>query len=300
MELWIFASVAAALFQTVRFMLQKVLSTDVLSTAGSTFARFAYAAPAAMLFTLCYLWFRNVELPELPGAFWFFAWQGGLAQILATVCVVALFRQRNFAVGITFKKTEVIQTAIVGVALFGAEVSLAGWGAILIGLVGLLLLSRTPGTQVGFWAGMTSRATGLGLLSGLLFAVSATSYRAASLEIASEDALLRAGVTLTCVTASQLLSMALWLRWREPGQITAVWRSRRIGIWVGLTSMAGSFGWFLAFTLQTAAYVKAVGQIELIFSLLASVLFFKERVTMRELVGIGFLALSILTFVLVL
>jgi drug/metabolite transporter (DMT)-like permease len=94
--------------------------------------------------------------------------------------------------------------------------------------------------------------------------------------------------------------MALWLRWREPGQITAVWRSRRIGIWVGLTSMAGSFGWFLAFTLQTAAYVKAVGQIELIFSLMASVLFFKERVTIRELVGIGFLALSILTFVLVL
>ncbi|MCR9110548.1 EamA family transporter [Marivita sp. XM-24bin2] len=300
MELWIFASVAAALFQTVRFMLQKVLSTDVLSTAGSTFARFAYAAPAAMLLTVCYLWLRTADLPQLQGAFWFYAWQGGLAQILATVCVVALFRQRNFAVGITFKKTEVIQTAIVGVALFGAEVSLAGWGAILIGLVGLLLLSRTPGTHAGLWAGLTSRATGLGLLSGLLFAISATSYRAASLEIASEDALLRAGVTLTCVTSSQLLAMALWLRWREPGQITAVWRSRRIGIWVGLTSMAGSFGWFLAFTLQTAAYVKAVGQIELIFSLMASVLFFKERVTIRELVGIGFLALSILTFVLVL
>jgi len=163
-----------------------------------------------------------------------------------------------------------------------------------------LFLSRTPGVGQKFWNGLTSRATGLGVLSGLLFAVSATSYRSASLEIASEDALLRAGMTLACVTASQLLVMALWLRWREPGQITAVWQARGLAVWVGLTSMAGSFGWFLAFTLQTAAYVKAVGQIEMIFSLMASVLFFRETVTARELVGIGFLGASILTFVWVL
>jgi drug/metabolite transporter (DMT)-like permease len=72
-----------------------------------------------------------------------------------------------------------------------------------------------------------------------------------------------------------------------------------MAVWVGLTSMAGSMGWFTAFTLQTAAYVQAVGQIELVFSLLASVLFFKETVTLRELIGIGFLAVSILTFILV-
>jgi len=300
MEIWIIASVAAALFQTVRFMLQKVLSIEVLSTAGSTFARFAYAAPFAALLTLLYIWAKGIEVPALNGAFWAYAWLGALGQILATACVVALFRQRNFAVGITFKKTEVIQTAIVGVLFFSDPVSLAGWGAILIGLVGLLFLSRTPGVGQKFWNGLTSRATGLGVLSGLLFAVSATSYRSASLEIASEDALLRAGMTLACVTASQLLVMALWLRWREPGQITAVWQARGLAVWVGLTSMAGSFGWFLAFTLQTAAYVKAVGQIEMIFSLMASVLFFRETVTARELVGIGFLGASILTFVWVL
>lgn len=93
--------------------------------------------------------------------------------------------------------------------------------------------------------------------------------------------------------------MALWLRWREPGQLSAVWRARKVAVWVGLTSMAGSMGWFTAFTLQTAAYVQAVGQIELIFSLMASVLFFKEKVPTRELTGIGFLALSILAFILV-
>ncbi|WP_439521241.1 EamA family transporter [Marivita sp.] len=300
MEFWVFASVVAALFQTVRFMLQKVLSMDVLSTAGSTFARFAYAAPAAFLVIAAYLWIQGAPVPQLDGWFWFYAWLGAVTQILATVCVVALFRQRNFAVGITFKKTEVIQTAIVGVAFFGADISLAGWGAILIGLIGVLLLSRTPGLQQGLWKSMSSRATVLGLTSGFFFAFSGTSYRAASLRIDSEDALLRAGVTLVCVTASQFLAMALWLRWREPGQVTAVWRARKVAVWVGLTSMAGSLGWFTAFTLQTAAYVQAVGQVELIFSLLASVLFFRETVTSREFIGIGFLALSILTFILVL
>lgn len=298
MDLWIVASVAAALFQTVRFMLQKVLSMDVLSTAGSTFARFAYAAPAALVLTAIYVVVTKASLPNLSAAFWGFAWIGALAQILATACVVALFHQRNFAVGITFKKTEVIQAAIVGVAVFGDTVSLAGWGAILIGLIGVLLLSKTPGLEEGFWKSLTSRATVLGLTSGFLFAISGTTYRAASLEIASEDPLLRAAVTLVCVTASQLIAMALWLRWKEPGQITAVWQARKVAVWVGLTSMAGSLGWFVAFTLQAAAYVKAVGQIELIFSIMASVLFFKETVTKRELVGIGFLALSILTFVL--
>ncbi|MCK0150644.1 DMT family transporter [Marivita sp. S6314] len=300
MELWIVASVAAALFQTVRFMLQKVLSIDVLSTAGATFARFAYAAPASLVVTLVWLNATGAAFPDLHLAFWGYALQGALSQIFATVCVVALFRQRNFAVGITFKKTEVIQAAILGVAFFGDAVSLAGWGAILIGLIGLLLLSRSPTTNEGFLKGLTSRATILGLSSGFLFALSGTSYRAASLELASDDAMLRASVTLTCVTMSQLAGMALWLRWREPGQVTAVWRARSVAVWVGLTSMAGSLGWFLAFTLQTAAYVKAVGQIELIFSMMASVLFFKEKITAREYAGIGFLALSILTFVLVL
>lgn len=299
MELWIVATIAAALFQTVRFMLQKVLSMGALSTAGSTYARFAYAAPAATLVIGVYLWMRGLPMPSPSPAFWGFALVGAVSQILATVCVVALFRQRNFAVGITFKKTEVIQTAIVGAALFGDAVSFAGWGAILIGLFGVLLLSRTPGLQHGLWKSLTSRATVLGLTSGFFFAFSGTSYRAASLEIASDDAFLRAGVTLACVTLSQLAGMSLWLRWREPGQLTAVWRARRMAVWVGLTSMAGSLGWFTAYTLQTAAYVQAVGQIELIFSLLASVLFFRETVTARELVGIGFLAASILAFILV-
>jgi drug/metabolite transporter (DMT)-like permease len=93
--------------------------------------------------------------------------------------------------------------------------------------------------------------------------------------------------------------MALWLAWREAGQITAVWQARAVAGWIGLTSMAGSFCWFLAFTLQSAAYVKAVGQIELIFSILASALFFKETIPKREMAGIAVLGVSIVLLIVV-
>ncbi|SMX38068.1 DMT family transporter [Maliponia aquimaris] len=299
MDLWIFATLCAATFQTLRFMLHKVLSGGALSATGSTFARFAYASPAAALLLGGYLWTTGAALPVLGAAFWGWAVIGGLGQILATILVVLAFRERNFAVGITFKKTEVIQTALIGFVLLGEVISLMGWVAIGIGLAGVLLLSRTP-DAVGLLRGLRSRAVLLGVGSGFFFAVAGVGYRATTLSVPSDDPLLRAAVALSCVTLMQSLAMAVWLRWREPGQLGAVWVARRRAVWLGLTSMAGSMGWFTAFTLQTAAYVYALGQVELILSLAASVLFFRERVTARELAGIGVLTVSLVVLVLVL
>lgn len=299
MELWIVVTIAAAFFQTVRFMLQKLLSASALSSAGATFARFFYSAPLVVVFLALYCVATDSLLPATTLRYWLFALAGGLSQILATLCVVMLFKSRNFAVGITFKKTEVIQTALVGWILLGETISSLGIGVIVIGLIGVLLLSETPGLDGDWWRRICNRASGLGVLSGFLFAISGVCYRGATLELASEDPLLRAGVTLACVTSAQLIAMALWLRLFEPGQILAVWGARRTAAWIGLTSMAGSFCWFTAFTLQTVAYVNALGQIELIFSLLATVFFFKEPITRRELSGLGVLSASILGLILV-
>ena len=299
MELWIVVTIAAAFFQTVRFMLQKLLSASALSSAGATFARFLYSAPLVVVFLALYCVATDSLLPATTLRYWLFALAGGLSQILATLCVVMLFKSRNFAVGITFKKTEVIQTALVGWILLGETISSLGIGVIVIGLIGVLLLSETPGLDGDWWRRICNRASGLGVLSGFLFAISGVCYRGATLELASEDPLLRAGVTLACVTSAQLIAMALWLRLFEPGQILAVWRARRTAAWIGVTSMAGSFCWFTAFTLQTVAYVNALGQIELIFSLLATVFFFKEPITRRELCGLGALSASILGLILV-
>lgn len=293
------ATLCAATFQTARFMLHKVLSGGALSATGSTFARFAYAMPAAALVLAVYVWVMDVALPVPNPGFWVWAVIGGLGQILATVLVVLCFRERNFAVGITFKKTEVILTALMGLIVLGEAISGMGWLAIGIGLIGVLLLSKTPGAS-GLMQGLTSRAVVLGVGSGIFFAVAGVGYRATTLAVPSDDPVLRAATALVCVTLMQAIGMALWLRWREPGQLTAVWAARRRAVWLGMTSMAGSLSWFTAFTLQTAAYVYALGQVELILSLAASVLFFREKVTLRELFGISVLTVSIVVLVLVL
>ncbi|WGW04885.1 DMT family transporter [Tropicibacter oceani] len=300
MELWIIATLCAASFQTVRFMLQKVLSSGRLSATGSTFARFAYAMPAAWVVVGLYFAWTGAALPQLGADFYGWTVVGGLGQILATVLVVLCFRERNFAVGITLKKTEVLQTALLGLVVLGEVISAGGWLAIGIGLIGVLLLSRTPGSVDSLWRGLRSRAVVLGLGSGFFFAVAGVGYRAASLAVPSDDPVLRAGVSLVCVTMMQTAALGLWLHWREPGQISAVWAARKTALWLGVTSMAGTLSWFTAFTLQTAAYVYALGQVELILSLAASVLFFRETVTRREYAGIGFLTASIVVLVLVL
>ena len=299
MTLWIPFTLAAATFQTIRFMLQKYLSMGQLSAAGATFSRFVYSAPLIWVGLWIYAQITSQPVPAMQGAFFAYATLGGLAQILATVCVVLLFQARNFAVGITFKKTEVILSVLVGLIVLGEGVSLAGLGAILLGVVGVVLLSKTPGIEGQWWQHLGSRAVALGLASGLLFAISAVNYRGATLQLASDDPLLRAGATLAVVVSWQVLVMVAWLLVKDPAQIAAVWRTRRVALWVGLTSMGGSLCWFVAFALQTAAYVKALGQVELILSLMASVLFFKEKITGREMAGMALLVLSILALVLV-
>jgi len=297
-DLWIIVTLLAAAFQTVRFMLQKVLATATLSPAGATFSRFIYSAPFIAALLALYMTMTQASLPALGARFWGFGLLGGTTQILATVCVVALFKARNFAVGITFKKTEVIQTVLVGLLLLGELVSWGGFAAIALGLVGLLLLSGGKEASGFHLSDLRNRAAGLGIASGILFAFSAVSYRGATLSLATDDPLLRAGVTLMAVVLMQTLIMAVWLYFRESGEMARVWRARRVALWIGLTSMGGSLCWFIAFTLQNAAYVKALGQIELILSVLASTLFFREKITAREACGIAVLVVSILLLIL--
>ena len=150
----------------------------------------------------------------------------------------------------------------------------------------------------GAWGSkLFNKGAGLGLISGAFFAVSAVGYRGATLEIASDDPLMRSSVSLAIVTLGQTAGMALWLAWREKGELGRVIEARRTAIWMGITGMAGSLCWFTAFTLQNAAYVFAVGQVEVIFSLAASAMFFNEKVTTKELLGISLITLSIVYLV---
>jgi len=295
-EPWVLVALAAAAVQTVRFALQKSLRGTGLSSGGATFSRFIFAAPIALAVTAVWLALRGEPLPATSLRFWTFVVIGGLSQIVATMATVQLFAERNFVVGVAFTKTETILVVLFSLVLLGEPVAPAGLGAILIGVVGVMLLSwKTGGGRLALF----NRASGLGLVAGALFGLAAIGYRGATLEIANDSAFFRAVVTLAAVTTFQSLAMAAYLRMAQPGEMTRVAKRWRVTSLVGVTGMLGSLGWFVAFALQNAAYVRALGQIELVFSLMVSWFLFKDRSTRREVVGMVLLLVSIVVLVLV-
>ena len=181
--LWIPVTLFAAFAQTFRFMVQKRLRIDTLSTGGATFARFLYSAPLISAIAIGYSLMRGYGWPLVDWSFWTFAAAGGFCQVGATMCVVALFQQRNFTVGIAFKKIEVLLAVGFGLLFLGEGVSLHAFGAISIGVLGVIVLSDTPQVVGSEGPRFFNKATALGLSCGILFGACAVFYRGATLHI---------------------------------------------------------------------------------------------------------------------
>lgn len=298
MELWIPITVAAAFSQNLRSALQKHLK-GALSTAGATYVRFLYAAPLAVIYAAV-LAGLDFVVPNVNSTFVLAAAIGALTQILATALLIYLFSFRNFAVGTTYSKTETVQTAIFGVVILGDQLSAWAVFGIVVSLVGVMAISVAAGevTWRNLGRSLLHRTALIGIASGTLFGLSAVSIRAASLSLGGDGFMMQAAFTLACVTVFQTLVMSLYMRLREPGQITKSFHAWRVGGLVGLFGMVGSSCWFSAMTLQNAAYVRALGQIELVFTFIASYVFFRERSNGTEVVGVSLVVAGIVVLLL--
>ncbi len=295
METWVALAIGAAFMQNVRSALQKAL-TGRLEVIGATYARFLFAAPWAVMLAIVLVRLTPGGMPGMNGAFVLWALCGAATQIAAQMLLLRLFSFRNFAVGNAFARTETIQAAILGAVLLGDWLGLWPMLGILVSVAGVILLSARGALAGG---GFDRAAAVTGIACGLGFALSSVCYRAASLGLEGDaDFLTRAAVTLAFVTVSQTLAMTLWMRLRTPGAIMTVVRAWRVAALVGLVGMLASLGWFAAFTLTSAAEVKAVGQIELLFSMLTARFAFGERPSGREMLGILMVAGGIVMLVL--
>lgn len=299
MPLWIALSLAAAFFQNVRSMLQKHLRAR-LSTSGATYSRFLFGVPFAVLYLAGLNVLAGEPVPRPGIAFALNVTVGSLAQILATVCLIHLFSFRNFAVGTTYSKTETIQTALFGLVALGDRASFGALMGIIVSFIGVIAISvaKVELNVKRLLLALTEKTALIGLASGAGFSVAAICYRAASLSLGEGSFFIRAALTLACATMLQTVVMGLYLALRERGEFTRVVLSFRVSIWVGLSGMLASVGWFTAFTIQNAAYVKAVGQVELIFALAATYAFFKERPNATEIGGIALVMAGILAVLL--
>ena len=294
-ELWIPITILAAFSQNLRSALQKHLKSR-LSTAGATYVRFFYAVPFAFLYLFILNQFFYLPLPEPNTNFIIFGIIGGGTQIIATALLVYLFSFRNFAVGTAYSKTETAQTAVFGLIILGDPLTPGAIIGIMISLVGVMAIStaRQENGLKNIIQSLSQKTALIGLASGAMFGMSAISYRAASLSLGGEGVVIQAAYTLACVTVFQTLIMTVYLQVKEKGEVINVLKNWRIAILVGLSGMIGSACWFTAMTLQNAAYVRALGQIELVFTFVASYIFFKEKTNGTELFGILALVLGIL------
>lgn len=303
MELWIGITLASAFLQNLRSTLQKYLKGK-MGTTGATFVRFGFGMPFA-IFYLLLLHFgfgHTLPLPNAEFAKW--ALIGAVAQIAATFLLVHLFSFRNFAVGTAYSRTEPAQAALLALIFVGESINAGTVLAIAISMVGVMLISvaRTEVTPLAIFKSVISPTALIGLGSGALFGLSSVAYRSASLALSDSlpapDALIQASYTLVFVILTQSVSMFAWICWRERNELGKIAQAWKPSLLVGFVGATASFGWFTAMTLQQAAVVKALAQVEMLFAFASSVLFFKEKLNRLELAGCLLIVLGVLALLL--
>jgi drug/metabolite transporter (DMT)-like permease len=293
MELWVLITVVAAFLQNIRSALQRQL-TSRLSAEGSAYVRFLFALPFAGIYLVVLTYYLGMPLPDPNVAFAGYVVLGGSAQILGTVFLIRSFAVRNFAVGTAYSKTETMQAAMFGIVLLGEGVGQFAVLGILISLFGVVALSR-PARSADGWFGAGAM---WGVLSGSGFAISAVCYRGASLSLAPVGVVNQAAVTLGWVLLFQTLAMGSYLLLRKEGELVRVARAWRPALIVGACGMMASAGWFTAMAIQKAAYVRAVGQVELVFAFIISIAVFRERSRAIDVVGVLLIVAGILLLLL--
>ncbi len=274
-----------------------------MGTTGATFVRFGFGLPVA---ALVYATLRAAghadPSPTLPFLGWVVV--AAMAQIIAQALLVHLFSYRNFAVGTAYSRTEPAQAALFGLLFLGETIRPGGIAAVGLTVFGVMLISlaRSAFSLAGLVTGLLTRTAGIGLASGLFFGIAAVGYRAASLSLqptlAEPDFLIQASFVLLWAIAIQTAVMIVWMALRERHELIAVARAWKPSALVGLVGALTSFGWFAAMTLQQAALVKALAQVEMLFAFGSTVLIFRESIKRTEVLGCVLIVAGILVLLL--
>jgi drug/metabolite transporter (DMT)-like permease len=284
--LWIPVTLGAAVAQTLRNAAQRHL-TPVLGTLGATLVRFFYGLPFAVMWFVVVRFAGDYAVPTPNGIFMAWVLLASVAQIGATALLLRVMAERNFALGVAYAKTEVIQIAVFGLLFLGDPLTVATAVAVTLGTVGVLLLSpidrrRPLRTLLSGW---TTRSALLGVASGSGFAIAAVGYRGAALALTGTPFLMAAAYTLVAAQALQTLELGGWLLARNAEVVVRVLREWRRSLFAGFMGAAASAGWFTAFVLQPAAHVRTLALVEIFFSYAVSRHFFRESISRVEAAG---------------
>lgn len=285
-HLWIPVTLAAALAQTGRNATQRGL-TERLGTLGATNVRFLYGLPFACAFLAFALWIGGSSLPPLTPRALGFASLGALAQIGATALMLQAMRTQGFGLVTAWLKVEPVLVALIGWAVLGEPLTLPMLAAIAVAVGGVLVMTLKPGQGRSLLTDL--RPAALGLLAGLAFGLSAIGFRGAITALPEGTFLIRALTILALTLALQTAALGLWLAVKNRPALTGSFKAFTPSLAAGFLGALASAFWFTGFALTTAANVRTLALIEVVFALLLARIAFGQRSSARQLTGIAIL-----------
>jgi drug/metabolite transporter (DMT)-like permease len=291
--LWILLTVGAAAAQTARNAMQRDL-TGRLGTVGATHVRFLFGMPFGLLLLALVFTLAGGPLPTPGTAFAGWLLAGATSQILATALMLGAMQRRSFVVATAYIKTEPVQVALFGSLFLGDLLGPVAIGSIVAATVGVVLMSL-PGSSAESAGGRdTAGAVALGLGAAALFAASAVGYRGAILALDGEGFVLRATFTLAIGLVYQAAALSAWLLWRDRAAMVAILRAWRPSLAAGLLGALASQLWFLAFAIETAARVRTLALVEILFAQVVSARIFRQATRPREALGLALVVVGVL------
>lgn len=289
--MWVPITLAAATFQILRTSRQHQLRAH-LSTTAAGFVRYLYGAPLALALSVVVFGVVGRDLPTVPWRFWPVVGLAGVAQIVATIALLRAFKMRDFAVGTVYSKAEVILVAVASAVGLGEPLRALGWLGVALVTVGVASLA-SRGSLRRLLARAGDPAALMGLVAGGLFAVAAVGIRGASTSLGDAPAFDRALLTLTAMLVIQTLVNGAAFLVTDRSEITRTVQAWRPALLVGVFSLGGSIGWAWAMTLENAAKVRTLGQVELLIAFAIAHVTLGERHRRSEHVAAGLVLVGV-------
>ncbi len=283
--LWVLFTLLGAAGQTARNAMQREL-TPRLGALGATLVRFLFGFPFALLFLGIVLAGTQAGLPAIHREFALWILLGALTQIGATALMLLTMEQRSFVVTIAYLKTEPVLVALMGLVFLHDPLSAAMALAILVAMAGVALISIKPEVLAGGRFSIIGGPALLGLSSAALFAASAIGYRGAILSLHHAGFVMGATFSLAAGLTVQTLLLLAWLVFFDRDTLATLGRLWRPSLLAGFSGAAASQFWFLAFALATAASVRTLALVEVLFAQGVTHFVFRQKTSLREAAGI--------------
>jgi drug/metabolite transporter (DMT)-like permease len=277
--LWAIFTVIAAAGQTARNAMQRGL-TQTIGTVGATLVRFLFGLPFGILFLALVAIWTEAPLPPVTAPFLLWAFAGATAQIAATALMLMAMNERSFVVTIAYIKTEPVLVAVFGLIFLGDKLTLATAAAILIATLGVMLMSWSKSASAPPLRPLT-----YGLVAAALFGLSAVTFRGAIRSLNLDSFVMAATFTLAAGLLIQTLLLSAYLLLFDRRSLEAILREWRPSLFAGFLGAAASQFWFLGFSLTSAANVRTLALIEVLFAQFVTK-GIGEKTTPRDFTGI--------------